>query len=102
MQGRLPLMDADRARRRCAKCNALYDSRAYHAAFCPSTRAYIHDGIVRELRDCIRAAGACVLCEPVNVLPHAPEVDSGAELKGSFTGLTSRSRTWIILAPVTL
>ena len=79
MQGRLPLMDVDRARRRWAKCNALYDTRAYHAAFCPSTRAYIHDGIVRELRDCIRAAGACVLCEPVNVLPHAPEVDRGAQ-----------------------
>ena len=72
-------MDVDRARRRCDKCNAFYDSCAYHAAFCPSTRAYIHDGIVRESRDCIRAAGACVLCELVNVLPHAPEVDTGAQ-----------------------
>ena len=43
------------------KCNALYDNGAYHAAFCPSTPACIHDGIVRELRDCIRAAGGCVL-----------------------------------------
>ena len=34
---------------------------------------------MRELRDCIRAAGACVLCEPVNVLPHAPEVENGAQ-----------------------
>ena len=34
---------------------------------------------MREFRDCIRATGVCVLCEPVNVLPHAPEVDSGAQ-----------------------
>ena len=47
-------------------------------------RAYIHEGFVRELttaesRDCITAAGACVSCEPVNMLPHAPEVESGTQ-----------------------
>ena len=82
MQANLPLLDADRAKAECVKCNKAVDRLGYHAAFCPSTRTYMHDAIVSELRDCLRNAGACVLLEPVNVLPHAHNLDPRAQPQG--------------------
>ena len=76
MQGHLPLLDAIDAVDTCPKCKSYVDARRYHAAFCPSTRSRIDDAFVRELRDCIRNAGAMVMLEPTHVLPHAPPSDA--------------------------
>ena len=60
------------------------DRLGYHAAFCPSTRSNIHDAVVNELRDCLRNAGACVLLEPVNVLPHAESLEQHVYPQGEI------------------
>lgn len=79
MQANLPLLDADMAKAECVKCNKAVDRLGYHATFCPSTGTYIPDAVVSELRDCLRSVGACVLMEPVNVLPHAHNLDPSAQ-----------------------
>ena len=79
MQAALPLIDADMAVAECGKCNKAVDRLGYHAAFCSSTRTYIHDAVVNELRDCLSSAGACVLHEPINVLPHTHSLDKTAQ-----------------------
>ena len=45
-----------------------------------------HDAVMNELRDYLRSAGACVLLEPVNVLPHAHNLDPSAQLQGELFG----------------
>ena len=75
MQGHLPLLDAIDAMDTCPKCKS-YVARGYRGAFCPCTRSRIHDAFVRELRDCIRKAGAMVMLELTHVLPHAPPNDA--------------------------
>ena len=82
MQAGLGLTDADRAKSECPKCNKDVDRLGYHAAFCPSTRSFIHDAVVNELRDCLRGAGACVLLEPINVLPHTESMEQGTQSQG--------------------
>ena len=79
MQAALPLIDAVMAVAECGKCNKAVDRLGYHAAFCSSTRTYIHDAVVNELRDCLSSAGACVLHEPINVLPHTHSLDKTAQ-----------------------
>ena len=58
------------------------DRLGYHTAFCPSTRNYIHDAVVNELLNCPRGAGACVLLEPIKVLPHTESIGHERQSQG--------------------
>ena len=74
-------MNADRARRRCAGdvLNVIPFTIAV-LIMQPSARVLAPMAtLVCELRDYLKAAGACVSCEPVSVLPFAPEIESRAQ-----------------------
>lgn len=54
-------------------------------------QASIHGGCGRELKGCIRVRETYAVCEPVSVLPHAPQIDCG--LKCTLTVRASNDRS---------
>jgi hypothetical protein len=64
-QGFLPLIHTGDANQ-CTKCHSHIDPFGYHFLHCASNRSFVHDAIVRVLRDMLTAAGAKVLLEPTH------------------------------------